>query len=182
MPTWVVSAFLDDDLLALNRAIGIIRRRNLRVPSISLGPSPRAGVSRLTCVVEGDDAATERMANQLRKMVGVHAVLCHPESVCVSREHIIVRVRVSPAQLSALLDTVALYDAGVVEESSHDLLIEATGGAPFMTSLLRALEPFGILDQARGGTLALPPAPPPEAAGAHRPAAAAPPVATAIPA
>lgn len=176
MPTWVVSAFLDDDLLALNRAMGIIRRRNIQVPSISLGPCARAGVTRLTCIVESDEAATERMANQLRKMVGVSEVLVYAESECAGREHALARVRVSPAQLSALLDTVALYDARIVEESAHDLLLEATGTAPFMVSLLRALEPFGIMDLVRGGTLALPPAPAPEAelprAGAPAPRAA----------
>jgi acetolactate synthase I/III small subunit len=181
MPTWVVSAFLDDDLLALNRAMGIIRRRNIQVPSISLGPCARAGVTRLTCIVESDEAATERMANQLRKMVGVSEVLVYAESECAGREHALARVRVSPAQLSALLDTVALYDARIVEESAHDLLLEATGTAPFMLSLLRALEPFGIIDLARGGMLALPPASAPEA---EVPPAglAAPRVASAIPA
>ncbi len=181
MPTWVVSALLDDDLLALNRAIGIIRRRNLNVPSFSLGPSVRDGVTRLTCIVEGDEAATIRMANQLRKMVGVQEVLVHAESECTGREHALVRVRVSPAVLSALLDTVALFDAAVIGESPHDLLIEATGSAPFMVSLLRALEAYGIIDLVRGGTLALPPAAPPDG-GAQRPSAVPPRVATAIPA
>lgn len=172
VPAWVVSALLDDDLLALNRAIGIIRRRNIQAPRISLGRSARAGVTRLVCTVEGDAAATERMANQLRKMVGVHEVLVHPGFEVAAREHALVRVRVSPAQLSALLDTVAVYDAAVIDESPHDLVIEATGTAPCMGALLRALEPFGILDLVRGGTLALPPAPD----------AAPPRVATAIPA
>lgn len=181
MPTWVVSALLDDDLLALNRAIGIIRRRNLNVPSFSLGPSQRDGVTRLTCIVEGDEAATIRMANQLRKMVGVFEVQVHAESECTGREHALVRVRVSPAQLPALLETVAQFHAAVIGESPHELLIEATGAAPFIASLLRALEPFGIVDLSRGGTLALPPATPPDA-GAPRPSATPPRVATAIPA
>jgi acetolactate synthase-1/3 small subunit len=181
MPTWVVSALLEDDLLTLNRAIGVIRRRNLEVPSFSLGPSLRAGMTRLTCVVEGDEASTVRMANQLRKMVGVSEVLLHAESECAGREHALVRVRVSPAQLTALREAVALFGATVVAETPHDLIVEATGGAAVMAALLRALEPFGILDLARSGTLALPPAPPSEA-GAERPAAATPRVATAIPA
>ncbi len=173
MPTWVITAFLDDDVLALNRAIGIIRRRNIGVPSLSIGPSDRPGVNRVNCVVVTDEDAAARMANQLRKMVGVHAVMMHPASECTSREHALVRVRVSPAQLSALLDAVALYDAHIVGESAHDLLIEATGTAPFMVSLLRALEPFGIVDLARSGTLALPPAAAPEAEAVRAEATAA---------
>jgi acetolactate synthase-1/3 small subunit len=181
MPTWVVSAFLDDDVLALNRAIGIIRRRNIRVPSLSIGASARPGLQRLTCLVESDADATERMANQLRKMVGVHQVMVASAAECASREHALIRVRLAAPQLSALLDTVALYDARIVEETPHDLLLEATGSAPFMTSLLRALEPFGITDLARGGTLALPHVPAAESA-APRAGLAAPRVATAIPA
>jgi acetolactate synthase-1/3 small subunit len=182
MPTWVVSVLMQDDLLALNRATGIIRRRNLPVGSVSLGPTSRAGTLRLTCVVSGDRAATDRMANALRKMVEVREVNVYAEAECASREHALVRVRVSPAQLSALLDAVSLFEATVVEESPHDLLIEATGAEPFMMSFLRALEPFGILDLARGGPLVLPPPSVAGAAHAFRPAALSPRVAAAIPA
>jgi acetolactate synthase-1/3 small subunit len=157
VPTWVVTVLLEDDLLALNRAVGIIRRRNLALSGVTLGPTARAGQSRLSVVVTGDAAATERMANQFRKMVEVRAVTVHPESECTAREQALVRVRVTPVLLSALLDAVALYDARILEESAHDLVVEATGTGPFMVSFLRALEPFGILDLARGSALSLSP-------------------------
>jgi acetolactate synthase-1/3 small subunit len=171
VPTWVVSVLVADDPLALNRAMGIVRRRNLPVTSISLGPTGRAGTVRLTCVVTSDPSAAERMANALRKMIDVRGVTVHAEADCVTREHALVRVRATPAHLSALLDAMSLYDATVVEESPHDLLIEATGSAPFMVSFLRAIEPFGILDVARGGTLSLPRLPQADPASTPRPAA-----------
>ena len=155
VPSLVVTALLPDDLLALNRAIGIIRRRNLDVTSIALGPSGRPGLSRLSCLIVGEPATTERMANQLRKMVGVAQVLVQPETDCTVREHALVRVRVATAHLAALFDTIALYDALVVEESPHELTIEMTGATTLVVSLLRALDPFGVLEVARGGALAL---------------------------
>ena len=151
----VVTALLPDDLLALNRAIGIIRRRNLNVTSLVLGPSGRPGLSRLSCIIEGEPATTERMANQLRKMVGVAQVLVQPEADCTTREHALIRVRVATMHLAGLFDTIALYDALVVEESPHELTLEITGAPPLVVSLLRALEPFGVLEIARGGALAL---------------------------
>lgn len=180
-PTWVVSALLADDLLALNRATGILRRRNLPISSVSLGPAGRPGTLRLTCLITSDAPAAQRTANALRKMVEVREVAVYPEPACMIREHAIVRVRVAPAHLSELLDAVSLYEATVVQETAHDLLIEATGSAPFMTSFLRALEPFGILDLARGGTICLPREPGPEQTVAPRPAAVAR-LVTAIPA
>jgi acetolactate synthase-1/3 small subunit len=173
---------MKDDLLALNRATGIIRRRNLPVASVALGPTSRTGTIRLTCVVSSERAATDRMANALRKMVEVREVNVYPEAECARRDHVLVRVRVSPMQLSPLLDVVSLFKAAVVEESPHALLIEATGTEPFMTSFLRAVEPFGILDLARSGALVLPAPSVPGAAGSARPAALPSRVAATIPA
>lgn len=179
-PTWVVSALLADDLLALNRALGILRRRNLPMSGVSLAPTGRPGTLRLTCLVTSDAAAAQRTANALRKMVDVREVVLHPEGDCTVREHALVRVRVTPSQLPALLDAISLYSAQVVEESPQDLLLEATGSAPFMTSFLRALEPFGILDLARGGTVCLPGRPATDPAAAPRPSTVR--IATAVPA
>jgi acetolactate synthase-1/3 small subunit len=179
---WVIAVLMQEDLLALNRATGIIRRRNLPVGSVALGPASRTGMVRLTCVVSSDRPATDRMANALRKMMEVREVSVYPEAECARREHALVRVRVSPTQLARLLDVVSLFEATVVEESPPSLLIEATGTEPFMTSFLRALEPFGILDLARGGTLVLPPPSVSGAAGSARPAAPTLRVAATIPA
>jgi acetolactate synthase small subunit len=180
MPNWVVSALLQDDMLSLNRATGIIRRRNLPVSGVSLGPAGRPGSLRLTCVVTTDREAAERMANALRKMIEIREVAVHAEGACTSREHALVRVGVSPAVLSGLLDVVSLYHATVVEESPHDLLIEATGTAPFMVSFLRALEPFGVADLARRCTVMQPRQPIAEAVPAERTPVQLPKIATTI--
>ncbi len=182
MPTSVVTVLLADDPLALNRAAGIVRRRGLGLLGLTWGPAARAGTARLVFTVTGDDGAVERFANQLRKMTEVRAVAVHPAAQCATREHALARVRVSPAQLSAVLDLLSLYDARIVEESPHDLVVEATGAAPFMVSFLRALEAFGLLDLARSSPLTLPPRPAVESAAPAPAPGAAPRVATAIPA
>jgi acetolactate synthase I/III small subunit len=156
LPCWVVAVQLRDDLLALNRAVGIVRRRNLEVASVSLGPSPRVGVSRLTILVTAEAEAAERMANQLRKMSGVLEVSLCPESECVIREQALIRVRVSPSQLGSLLDTVELFQATVLEEKPDQLVLEAAAPPPVLGSLIRALEPFGVMEVVRGGSLAIP--------------------------
>lgn len=166
--TWVISVLLPDDMLVLNRAIGIIRRRNLPVASLALGPAGRPGSLRLTCAVTTDRAAVERMANAVSKMVEAREVAIHSEAECITREHALVRVRVPSAGLSALLDAVSLYQATIVDERPDELLIEATGTSPFMLSFLRALEPFGVLEVARGGALALPRPEAGEASGTPR--------------
>lgn len=177
-PATVVLVEFADDLVTLNRVIGIMRRRNLAVVSLSLGPAPGSGRRGLTAVLADEPAAVARLVHQLRKTSGVFQVLLRAEAECLTREQMLVRVRVTPVHLAALLDAVALYDAHIVEESAEELLLEATGAAPLLGALLRALEPFGVLAHARGGALALPRTP----AGPARRATTSPRSAKAVPA
>ncbi len=156
LPTLVLTVALDDDLLTLNRVVGIMRRHNLAVGGLAVGPGPKGGQSRLTCTVASDPGAVDRMANALRKTVGVRDVTTLPESACTTREHLLLRLRHGPSRLSALLDVLALYEARILEETPEELVVEATGAAPLLGSLLRALEPYGVLAQVRGGAVALP--------------------------
>lgn len=169
LPAKVVLVEFEEDLLTLNRVIGIMRRRNLAVASLSLGPAPGSARRGLTAVLTDEPATVARLVNQLRKTSGVARVFVRPEAECLTREQLLVRVRVAPMHFAELLDAVALYEARIVEESSEELLLEATGAAPLLGALLRALEPFGVLAHARGGALALPRTSPP--GPAHRPAA-----------
>lgn len=156
MPSWVVTLLLQDDALTLNRAVGIVRRRNIPVTSVSLGPTTRAGVSRLTTILSTDQSAVVRMANALRKMVGVLEVTLVPESECLVREQALIRLRPPARELARLLDVAALYQASVLQEQGNELLLEVTGSPPGLVSLLRALEPFGVVDVVRSGAVVLP--------------------------
>jgi ketol-acid reductoisomerase len=69
-----VAVLLDDALVTLNRAVGVLRRRNVPIADLALGPSGTAGVSQLTFRLTGDQAAAERVAQQFHKMIGVRSV------------------------------------------------------------------------------------------------------------
>jgi acetolactate synthase small subunit len=75
-----VAVLLDDDLLALNRVIGVVRRRNLPVTGLRIGPGEPAGVLRFSCFVQTDDGNAERLLRQLEKAHGVRHVEVLPVS------------------------------------------------------------------------------------------------------
>jgi acetolactate synthase small subunit len=70
-----VSILLDDGLVTLNRAVGVLRRRNVPVEGVTVGPTGTAGVSCLTFVTPIDPVAVERVVEQFRKIIGVRDVL-----------------------------------------------------------------------------------------------------------
>ena len=71
-----VDVLLDDTLLTLNRAVGVLRRRNVAVERLTVRPcgDGGGGVSRMTFVLTADAAAVDRVVQQIHKIVGVRAV------------------------------------------------------------------------------------------------------------
>jgi acetolactate synthase I/III small subunit len=150
-----VSVLLEDRLITLNRAVGLIRRRNLPVRSLAIGPTATPGTSRLTIMMKSDEATAERAVQHLEKMIGVRAAIAFPSLNGVARELALVKVRASHERYAELLDVVQLYNASVVEDAEDGLIVELTGSEAFVLSCLRALERFEIVEVARSGTIAL---------------------------
>jgi len=69
-----VDVLLDDTLLTLNRAVGVLRRRNLAVEQLTVRPCGPAGVSRMTFLLNTDAATADRVVQQFHKIAGVRAV------------------------------------------------------------------------------------------------------------
>lgn len=180
MPSWVITALLDEDPLTLNRAVGIVRRHNLPVTSVSFAPTMKTGVSRLTTIVSADTASVIRMTNALRKMAGVVEACVEAEADCLVREHAVIRVRPPARELARLFDVAALYQVSVLDDRVTELVLEVSTSPPSLISLLRALEPFNVIDVARSGAVVLSPVTDSDSAG--RAAAPVPRVAAAIPA
>ena len=150
-----VSVLLEDRLITLNRAVGLIRRRNLPVRSLAIGPTGTPGLSRLTIMMQSDIATAERAVQHLQKMIGVRAAIAFPTLDGVTRELALVKVRAPHHRYAELLDVVQLYNATVLDDSTDGLIVELSGSEAFVLSCLRAFERFDVVEVARSGTVAL---------------------------
>ena len=150
-----VSVLLEDRWITLNRAVGLIRRRNLPVHSLAVGPTATPGLSRLAIMIHSDTATADRAVQHLQKMVGVRAAVAFPAGEGVLRELALVKVRAPHERYGELLDVVQLYNASVVDDSADAMIVELSGSEAFVLSCIRALERFGVVEVARSGTIAL---------------------------
>jgi len=153
--TRAVTVLLEDCLITFNRAVGLIRRRNLPVRSIAVGPTVTPGISRVTIMIHSDEATADRAVQQLQKVVGVRDAAAFPARDGVTRELALVKVRASADRFGELLDVVQLYHASVVDDNPEATIVELTGSEAFVLSCIRALERFDILEVARSGAVAL---------------------------
>ena len=150
-----ITIVLDDKLVTLNAAVGLLRRRNLPVRSVTFGPHVTEGRSRLFAMIEADEGAARRVALLFEKLIGVDEARAVPAGATVARELALIHIRAPAESYGELLDVLGLYHADVLEEGPEGLVAEVTGPDTFVLSCLRAVERFGIVDVARSGAVAI---------------------------
>src|SRR2546423_12979707 len=111
MAVWVVRG---DGLITVTGAGGIIRRRNLPVRSLAVGPTTTPGLSRLTIMIQSDPATAERAVQHLHKLIGVHAATAFPAGQGVARELALVKGRASHESYGGAVGGGQVYGAAVV--------------------------------------------------------------------
>jgi acetolactate synthase I/III small subunit len=150
-----ISVLLDDDLLTFNRVIGVVRRRNVPIASIAAGASRTPGASRLTFIMQADQASADRLVRQLQKSFGVREAMMFPAEDAVTREIALIKVRTGARDRAALQAVVSQFEAAVVDEGADACILEIAGAAARTESFIRALERFGIIEIARSGAVAM---------------------------
>jgi acetolactate synthase-1/3 small subunit len=153
---YALSLCIDQELLSLNRAVGELRRRNLAIESLAVGPGDAPGETRLTVIVNTDDATAEMAMRKLDKLSGVRGAKRFRVEDGITHELALVKVRVTRERLAELLDLCARYKATVVAELPDEAIVELAGSGSSILAFVRALEiTFGIRELVRSGPVAL---------------------------
>lgn len=140
----------------LNQVTGVFARRGYNVQSLAVGPSEKEGQSRITMVVPGSPQGIANLLKQVSKLVNVTVVTDLTPAPFVNRELMLVKVRCTPAQRLELRNVVDIFRGTICDISSSTAMVEVQGKAAKMKALNELLEPFGILEVARTGRVALP--------------------------
>ncbi len=147
--------YVEDKPGVLNRVASLFRRRSYNIDSLSVGHTDRVGVSRMTIVMEADDSVARLVEANLYKLVNVvhvEDVTWHPS---VTRDLALVKVQASAQQRAEVLQIVEVFRARVVDVGKDALIVEITGTEDKIDGLLDVLRPFGIVEMARTGTVAM---------------------------
>ena len=150
-----LSVLVEDESGALSRIAGLFARRGFNIDSLAVGPAEADRQSRLTMVVEGDDQTLQQMTKQLDKLVNVLQVLDLTQRPAVERELMLLKVSAPAETRSAVFDLVQVFRAKVVDVADEALTLEVVGDPGKLVALERLMAPFGILEIARTGKVAL---------------------------
>ena len=151
----VLSLLVEDKPGLLTRVAGLFARRGFNIESLAVGKTEIPGLSRITVVVDVEELPLEQVTKQLNKLINVIKIVELDTSQAVTREHMLVKVRVDNTTRSQVLEAVTLFRAHIVDVAPDALVIEVTGDAGKVQALLRILEPFGIKELVQSGMVAI---------------------------
>lgn len=150
-----ISVLVENKFGVLARVAGMISGRGFNIDSLNVAPTHDASLSRITIVLKGDDSALDLCTKQLGKLVNVVEVEDFKEEQAVARELVLVKVRADSKTRPEILQIQDIFRAKIVNMTAETLIIEVTGDEEKVNALLGLLEPFGIVELARTGRLAL---------------------------
>ena len=155
MSRHTLSVLVEDQPGVLARIASLFARRGFNIESLAVGPTEAAGVSRMTIVVNVAESPLEQVTKQLNKLINVLKIVELDNSAAVQRELLLVKVKADGNTRSAILETVALFRAKVVDVAPDAITIEATGNHDKIQALLKVLEEYGIKELVQSGMVAI---------------------------
>jgi acetolactate synthase-1/3 small subunit len=139
----------------LNRISSLFRRRGFNIESLTVGHTERPGISRMTFVVFTDAAGAARFEAHLYKLVNVITVADITNTPAVYRDLAMIKVAAPQERRPEIVHLVEVFRARIVDLAPESLTIEITGGEEKIDGLLDVLRPYGVIEMARTGRLAM---------------------------
>jgi acetolactate synthase-1/3 small subunit len=146
---------VEDEPGVLTRVSSLFRRRAFNIVSLTVGVTERPGISRMTIVVDAPDVAARRIEANLWRLVNVIKVEDVTRAVGVRRELVMVKVSADTEARTHILKLAEVFRARVIDVSSDSLILESTGTSDKIAGLLDVLRPFGVIEVARSGHVAM---------------------------
>jgi acetolactate synthase-1/3 small subunit len=148
-------AWVEDKPGVLNRVASLFRRRAFNIESLTVGHTERAGVSRMTIVVDSDRTDAQKVAQHLYKLVNVIRVDDVTDAPAVFRDLALIRVQADSAARAEVMQIVDTFRGRVVDVSLDTLMVEVTGSEEKIDGLVDVLRPFGVVEMVRTGRVAM---------------------------
>lgn len=152
----ILSALVMNQPGVLAHISGMMASRAFNIDSLAVGPTENELYSRMTFVVNGSDHALDQVRKQLEKIVTIVRVVNYSDDEHVERDLMLIKVQTpTTRERSEIKELVDIFRGSIVDVSSGHVMIEMSGQERKIEAFITAVKPFGIIEVARTGRIAL---------------------------
>jgi len=140
----------------LAHVAGMFAARGFNIDSLVVGRTEDPDLSRMIIVTSGDQATLEQIRKQLGKIVTVVKIRNLSEQDAVERDLLLIQIHCPPDRRGDLIQLVRVFRGTVIDVGPKSLMIQLTGPEKKIEAFIELCRPYGILQLARTGVIAMP--------------------------
>ena len=151
-----LSVLVDNKPGVLSQIARLFTRNGYNIESFAADTVLDPGVTRITIEVIANDNHTNRMIAQLNKMVPVHSVKLLTKDHTIRRQLALFKLNASSSEeRNEIIQIANIFRGSVIDVSHETLTISVIGDEKKIDAVRDMLEPFGIIEMARTGMIAM---------------------------
>jgi acetolactate synthase I/III small subunit len=139
----------------LTRIAGLFARRGFNIDTLAVGPTDDDKISRITLTLDGAVQPIEQVTKQMHKLINVLKIRDLEPDQTLARELALFKVNADGAARAEIMQICDIFRAQVVDVTKRSVVVEVTGTYDKVEAFERLVRPFGLIEMARTGEIAI---------------------------
>ena len=148
---YIITVFSENKVGLLSQITTVFTCRNVNIESLTTSESALAGIHKFTIVVRTDPEKIEKLARQVEKRIDVLKVFVYTPDEVVQQEIALYKVTRS----RNVEQLVRRHNVRILEIDDDYIVVEKTGYKSETRELFELLQPYGVQQFVRSGTVAI---------------------------
>ena len=148
---YIITVFSENKVGLLSQITTVFTCRNVNIESLTTSESALAGIHKFTIVVRTDPEKIEKLARQVEKRIDVLNVFVFTSDEVVQQEIALYKVTRS----RNVEQLVRRHNVRILEIDDDYIVVEKTGYKSETRELFELLQPYGVQQFVRSGTVAI---------------------------
>ncbi len=151
----ILSILVENKPGVLTRVAGLFARRAFNIDTLAVGPTDDPTVSRITLTLDGAVHPIDQVTKQLHKLVNVLKIRDLEPGETLARELALFKLSADGAARAEVLQICEIFRAKIVDVAKRSVIVEITGTTDKIEAFERLVRPFGLIEMARTGEIAI---------------------------
>ena len=151
----ILSILVENKPGVLTRIAGLFARRGFNIDTLAVGPTDDPELSRITLTLDGAMHPIDQVTKQLHKLVNVIKIRDLEPQETVARELALFKITTDGATRGEVMQIVDIFRGRVIDVTRRSVIAEVTGSWDKIEAFERMVRPFGLVEMARTGEIAI---------------------------
>jgi acetolactate synthase-1/3 small subunit len=151
----LMSLLVENKPGALMRVTGLLTGRGYNIESLTVARTLDPELSHISLVVDIEPTQRAQLIKQMNKLINVLQATDLTEAPAVRRELVLLRVRASMQNRTAILKEAEIFGARAVDSSVEGFALEATGDPEKLDEFIDVMKSYGEIEVTRSGLVAV---------------------------